>query len=287
MTQTPQEWLEEFFLKPNRPSERADGRALYKYRTSETEFAALKRVLKTHAEHRLWNKLFVLYAAEWWRRYFDGGHWAWQPIFDSLNIEKPAFNQQTMMIKEGLKSWGREVYKVNDQYRYLATIVIEGGLPIQTVEKDGWLKRVLYESFRVYSQAMQRYQGRVVVLVEHQAQRIPIPKTMQQDEVYYLLGDIVVELARLKKKHQLGDVQSPIETLDAQNESWRDAFPLPIDTDEGWEFINDLLSEVARATPAPLLKYPFQARRVLKQTPQGWALWPAPFYRFHGLFGLD
>ncbi|MCA8833758.1 MAG: STY4851/ECs_5259 family protein, partial [Proteobacteria bacterium] len=270
MTQTPQEWLVSLFSKHD--LEKADGRALYKYRTSETEFAALKRVLKTHAEHRLWNKLFVLYAAEWWRRYFDGGHWAWQPIFDSLNIEKPAFNQQTMMIKEGLKSWGRQVYRVNDQYRYLATIVIEGGLPIQTVEKDGWLKRVLYESFRVYSQAMQRYQGRVAVLVEHQAQRIPIPKTMQQDEVYYLLGDIVVELARLKQTHQLGDVQSPIETLDAQNESWRDAFPLPIDTDEGWEFINDLLSEVARATPAPLLKYPFQARRVLKETPQGWAL---------------
>ena len=270
MTQTPQEWLVSLFSKHD--LEKADGRALYKYRTSETEFAALKRVLKTHAEHRLWNKLFVLYAAEWWRRYFDGGHWAWQPIFDSLELYDITIPQRNNIIEDGLEGWKRPVYQVNNRREFLATIVIEGGLPIQTVEKDGWLKRVLYESFRVYSQAMQRYQGRVVVLVEHQAQRIPIPKTMQQDEVYYLLGDIVVELARLKKKHQLGDVQSPIETLDAQNESWRDAFPLPIDTDEGWEFINDLLSEVARATPAPLLKYPFQARRVLKETPQGWAL---------------
>ena len=47
MTQTPQEWFEEFFLKPNRPSKRADGRALYKYRTADTEFAAtLKGFLK-------------------------------------------------------------------------------------------------------------------------------------------------------------------------------------------------------------------------------------------------
>ena len=103
-----------------------------------------------------------------------------------------------------MEGWKRPVYQVNNRREFLATIVIEGGLPIQTVEKDGWLKRVLYESFRVYSQAMQRYQGRVAVLVEHQAQRIPIPKTMQQDEVYYLLGDIVVELARLKKNTPVG-----------------------------------------------------------------------------------
>ncbi len=272
MTQTPQEWLEEFFLKPNRPSERADRSALYKYRTSETEFAALKRVLKTHSGHRLWNKLFVLYAAEWWRQNFKGGYWAWKPIFDSLNIEKPAFNQQTMMIKEGLKSWGREVYKVNDQHRYLATIVIEGGLPIQTVANDNsWLSRLLCRSFSLYLGPGQRNPNRLYSFIEYQAE-VDLPKSLQKEGVYLLLEEMVTKLVELKEEHHLGDVQSPVETLDVQKPNWREDFPLPINSDVERSFIDTLLRDFVETTPAPLIKHPFQARRALKQTPEGWLL---------------
>ncbi len=272
MTQTPQEWLEEFFLKPNRPLERADRSALYKYRTSDTEFADLKRVLKTHTEHRLWNKLFVLYAAEWWQQNFKGGHWAWKPIFDSLNMRQSVTDtQRGNDIKDGLACWERKVHKVNNKQRFLATIVIEGGLPIQTVANNtSWLKKILCDSFGVYLRQSARNPETLYTLIEGKAEEESIPTSLKKEGVYDLLRDIVVELVRLKEKHNLGD--SPVEFLDIEDPEWRDNFPLPINSSVGLKFIDDLLSEAAKVKPEPQPKNPFQVKRILQETPDGWQI---------------
>jgi len=71
-----------------------DGRPLYRYRLSESEFDDLEALLQdkvSRISHRFplnelgtrfpgFPALFVLYAAEWWRRRFDGSHWSWDPI---------------------------------------------------------------------------------------------------------------------------------------------------------------------------------------------------------------
>lgn len=78
---------------------RPDGRNLYQYRLSEEEFNDLEHLLRgwlgklsRHELSRIshltgFPGLFVLYAAEWWRRRFDGSHWSWDPILRAVNAK--------------------------------------------------------------------------------------------------------------------------------------------------------------------------------------------------------
>mgnify|MGYP003713055517 CR=1 FL=1 len=73
-----------------------DGRWLYAYRLTLQEYQSLKSIIHEAAtvtpmsllarRNQRFAALFVLYAAEWWRREYDGGAWKWAPIFASLGL---------------------------------------------------------------------------------------------------------------------------------------------------------------------------------------------------------
>lgn len=72
------------------------GDPLYSYKLSDIEFQGLYQSLSTSLDaHSIsafipnglsssWSGAFVLYAAEWWRNKFNGGHWSWEPILVHL-----------------------------------------------------------------------------------------------------------------------------------------------------------------------------------------------------------
>jgi len=73
---TPDKWIME--LLNSRNLERPDGRMLYGYRLSNEDYKSLREILAYTADFgeldevssriRGFSPLFVLYAAEWWRR---------------------------------------------------------------------------------------------------------------------------------------------------------------------------------------------------------------------------
>ncbi len=87
---TPKDWIKQFLEQEGRCAP-ADGRPLYAYRLSDQEYEELISVLQqinilgieTLARSPLtkWPMAFVLFAAEWWRREYDGGAWSWEDIF--------------------------------------------------------------------------------------------------------------------------------------------------------------------------------------------------------------
>lgn len=94
----PKDWLKKFL--DDRQLSKSHGRPLYRYRMNEEEFDTLQLSLKTSAlfgvdkvtKISCWNAAFVIYAAEWWRRCYDGGKWSWERIFNSFNANASELN---------------------------------------------------------------------------------------------------------------------------------------------------------------------------------------------------
>src|SRR5437870_1700535 len=96
-SQSPLRQWKTTFLR-SRGLEGTTGMPLYSYRASREEFEELEGLLSERLGQYLkvyslgdiaqlvdcFPSLFVLYAAEWWRRRYDGTGWSWEPIVDSL-----------------------------------------------------------------------------------------------------------------------------------------------------------------------------------------------------------
>jgi hypothetical protein len=90
----PKNWITEFLY--NHKLSDSDERPLYQYRVTDEEFESLKQVMKLSSRLGLslvskqlprWDAAFVIYAAEWWRRKYDGSSWSWNKVF--LITHKP------------------------------------------------------------------------------------------------------------------------------------------------------------------------------------------------------
>ena len=89
------DWLHHY-LTPLRQEQRDNKQPLYRYTMTDSEYQTLRETLKTStlladvASITIlsgWNAAFVLYAAEWWRREYDGHSWKWEGIFQSFDAD--------------------------------------------------------------------------------------------------------------------------------------------------------------------------------------------------------
>ena len=95
------DWVADFLRKSRIAS--PDGRSLYAYRMSADEYQKLRQKLigivhcyqmGSLVKNKFFRGAFVLYAAEWWRREYQGGAWRWDDILRSLEIKDISFPQQ-------------------------------------------------------------------------------------------------------------------------------------------------------------------------------------------------
>ena len=71
-----------------------DGRPLYAYRITSSEYKSLRDILATRCKENLdldellsergFSVLFVFFATEWYKREYIGGAWRWEDIFDKF-----------------------------------------------------------------------------------------------------------------------------------------------------------------------------------------------------------
>lgn len=214
--------------------ERPDGRPLYQYRVTEEEFSELETLLKLSAPLGFqnvvfmlkWDAAFVMFAAEWWRRYSDG-RWAWEGIFSSIGIpsDEVQTSERNSLVELGLMRWTRDVRAVHGRRRFLGTVATEGGLPLNRLkDAGGWLNNVL-------RQVLRRHIARgldVSTLLEGYRERIP--QSFQVTEILQILEDLILCVADIRKNHKLDDQQNPVAWLDKHDMGWRDRFPLPMES---------------------------------------------------------
>lgn len=265
----PKDWLNHYLTHQDRQTLRNSRQPLYRYAMNDDEYKTLQTALKNNTANitRIsdWNAVFVIYAAEWWRREYDGHSWTWAGIFQSFgaDVQNLSTEERNQLVKNGLQYWRREVRIINGSKRYLGTIATEGGLPLNQLTNagtnGGWLGMVLKQAIPKYL----RLQTSGVEASEIISEYERIPKTYRNSQIYSILGDMVQTVVALKKEHQLHTRNNPVDYLDRHNPPllWREKFPLPINNEIGTKLLSDMVETVAKADELPVI--PFRSIRVL------------------------
>jgi len=245
-------------LLANRGLERPDHRALFQYRVTELEFIELESLLREWLGKLLtrfdlgqithltgFSSLFVLYAAEWWRRRFDGAHWSWDPILHDLNADPDDWNQaqRSACIELGLQDWGLEVKRTGG-LRFLGSVAVQGGLPLKLLaEARGKIGLLL-------SQVLKQAGGTSItqndLLTWVESLQGTLPQSYRQAVIFALLADVAWTVLRLKEQAGLTANTDAIARLDQQVSNWREQFPLPVDDDHARGLIEQLVRDAAK-----------------------------------------
>ncbi|MCH8542946.1 MAG: STY4851/ECs_5259 family protein [Alcanivorax sp.] len=238
-----------------------DGRSLYLYRLTDDQFNQLETLLHDCIERlvesfglaemarlRAFDSLFVLYAAEWWRRRYDGSGFNWEPILRDLGAGNHAWSpsERSKFVERGLRAWRIETHR-SGALRFLGTVAVQGGLPLILLARArGGVGRLLSRVLR-----LARQEGVTRELIEGWVESLcdMLPKSYRRAEIYTLLADVVWTVLRLKKEANLQSSQDAIPVLDARVQGWRDRFPLPVDDKHAQGIIEQLIRDVADLAP--------------------------------------
>lgn len=136
-------WLNAFLAR--RGLQRPDGRPLYAYKVIDDEYAQLKDHLKgvncgKHCQGGF-SALWLLFASEWWKREYDGGAWAWSPLFDAVAMHEPdQFAKQAWV--EAASTYWKLADDICVGKKHIGKVVVNGGLPLKLIrDAEGSLSR--------------------------------------------------------------------------------------------------------------------------------------------------
>jgi len=243
--------LKTILITEGRNLSHPDGRALYAYRLNQEEVNALKDQLSKCIVDSFsgtdWvrgaERIFVLYAAEWWRSNYDGGPWRWKDVFISIGWPVLSASQRRLLVEQGLSFWKRKIHRqASDRNDYLMTLVTEGGFPVKLVERpESHLKIFLKSMLTDYSLYVNAGMS-VERIAESHAHRLP--RSFRHPAVYQLAADLTVSIYELSEQTQ--DSPNPFETLNQQDVNWRDKLPISLDSNSAQTLVNSLLRTAAK-----------------------------------------
>lgn len=228
---------------------RPDGRELYKYRCSEAEFEALHLAISDVVDfdpfgrsRTVFGPLFVLYAAEWWRRHQGTGAWAWEPVFESLDLKVGNILSVYPTVVSGLDSWKRPLLRNRHGRMFLVTLGCEGGLPLQVMKSEGarlreFFRQVL-EDYGLYSRS-----GVPVAELARRNERYLRP-SLRQEIVFELGGQLVETIWGLQAR--VRGAKDPVAELDNLEPEWRQQLPFEVDDGVAAAFLNNLVQTAHR-----------------------------------------
>ena len=243
---------------------------LFRYRTTAVEYLSLRDLLsqrlialgghpwklKSSAECAL----FVLYAAEWWRREYAGGAWRWTQILESLT--KGPFTidvyERTDAVERGLRVWGHRPSL--DGKKYIGAIVAQGGLPLQMIAQgDGAVTKLLVRGMR-QAQLLGWDEDRLEQYFA--AHEFDLVQHLRAVEIFRLLASVVWTVLELRNECHLAGANNPLEILDKVQPNWRDRFPIAADDRSAEPLLTGLVREAARVIKA-VNSYPASISRTL------------------------
>lgn len=258
------DWLQVFAKA--RGAEQPTGSALYALKVTDDEFASLRNELKHQftgafqpAEPSTYAACWLLYAAEWWKRCYGGGAWAWKPLFDSINAPVPSHQHIQQLVAAGRKYW-HLVGEMNGGKRYIGAVAIQGGLPLRLIETaQGNVSRLLHAVLR---QTISFDLSSAAIRAEVQNLHPLLPRSYRQPAIYDLLGKVVDVVKDLRHRYALKGADDPIISLQRAYPEWADEFPLRIDGEAASQLLRGLVRE-AGETERCDRRIPFWMRRQL------------------------
>lgn len=250
----------------------SDGRPLYQYHVTTELFERLQAELRAHAAKgtlgaKLVPGLFVLWAAEWFRRRHQGGLRRWQDIGDVLgcSFEQSKWREYA---DRGLKLWGRNALFINGTRHRLLTLAREGGFPVAALEGDaGWASRLLTNTVGGLLGIPEPDEEIATRLARANAGCAP--SLWQDDEFYSLCADLSLAIVELRREADVPAAAAgfPVSVwLDANRPDWRTTLPVTTDNEAGRRLVDGLIRAEAIKTRAGDVK----AVRLLRKEGGGW-----------------
>lgn len=257
------QWISDFLAK--RGLQEPDGRPLFAYKASTDEYEALRQLLRSLNKSKLTNKFlpqaWLLFAAEWWKREYQGGAWRWAPLCEAAGQFQLSHTQTTQLVTTGHKQWCLQTNIKSEGKRFIGQVAINGGLPMRLVESAqggllGLLRMVTTEALRHQLASDQIRQS-----IEAQAKLLP--SSYQQESIYELLDGLIQEVLYIQKTYELKDAVDPIAKLQEVCPNWDDRFPIAMDNQAAANLVK-LLLRYTVGIPAQSTHLPFQVQRGLR-----------------------
>ena len=229
-----------------------DGRALYAYRCTSEEFASLAELLsrtptKTTGATSTSARGFVLYASEWWQREYDGRHWAWEPLLESIGWNSVEYPDLYEPVRTAWRWWKIELVRLPTSIRYLGTFACQGGLPLGLVgNADSNVARYLRAVLK-HTAAYRRFVEDPIDLAQD-LQHLLRPPTLRRDYVFRLAADLIEAVLRLRD--HVND-EDPLTALEQAELDWRRTMPLDLEDDRARGLLTGLLLEAVRVRTSP------------------------------------
>ena len=245
-----------------------DGRQLYAYRCTAKEFEALQDALQgasTPPKDAYRFRAFVLYAAQWWQRQYDGGRWAWEPLLDSIgwSMHYPDLYPD---VRRAWRWWKVKPVRLPSSTRFLGTFACHGGLPLALVGNAKAPITIYLKAVLGHSLEYRRFVEDTIELAKDK-EHLLRPPTLRRDYVFRLAADLVDAVLELQPSAQKED---PITALDRDQPAWREAMPLDLDNALARDLLLGLLRDAAKGREKR--GDDLSVRRFLRLTSIGWRL---------------
>ena len=247
-----------------------DGRPLYAYRITSSEYKSLLDILATRCKENLdldellsergFSVLFVFFATEWYKREYIGGAWRWEDIFDKFTTKKVKnANARSNAVRSALEFLQNPISSDATGKIYFGAIIANGGLPAKYIQnKQGYLGIVGLIT------AALKYKLRYVVsadelldFIEDRADNYNFADSLRNESMYQLIVDVVEKIVELKNHYSLNSKSGVITKLDAANPDWREEFPILLEDGAIRTLLDTLMqdaSEIRVAQKRPFVK---------------------------------
>ena len=245
-----------------------DGRALHRYRLSDRAWGDLTRTLRrdlSAGKRRTIAPEFAVWAAERYRRDYDGGSLSWEFVTDPLGacLDQDEWRHVTA---EGLKALRRPIRSSGSGVQYLRTLAAEGGIPIRLLGGDGAYRSALAGIVGELARlGLACPLDTLLGIVARRTRRFPAG--YRTTEFQSLFAEFAVELLELRLSLPKEVPEGEIEIyLDRVRPGWRDGLSLRLDGDAA----RALLLEAATARAGDAAG-DVPMTRILHRTDGGWA----------------
>lgn len=271
-------WLARFLVC--RRLTEPDERPLYAYKCSDKNYEELRGLIGEAidpASKQRYNQppsfpaVFCLFAAETWRRHHVGGVWTWDTVFEAVSQTAPhPLTRVWEWVESGLRYWRRPLLRSHHGDRkFLLTIICEGGLlPLSLLQQENsCLNQYFRELLAEHHHRCHSPHFDITALAQQTA-LLRLPKSLHQDIVYRLSGDLIRSVVDLQAK--VADAADPITALDRQDEKWRNVLPLSLEDAAVKALLGGLMRQAKDLALAAQQRLGW--RRRLIERDDGWTL---------------
>ncbi|MBV1918769.1 MAG: STY4851/ECs_5259 family protein [Sphingomonadaceae bacterium] len=248
---------------------RPEGFPLYRYKLAPGIFDKIEKRLIANLSSDLIRPglaaVFVVWAADWFRRSYQGGTLRWSDIEASLGLSLPQ-SEWRNLADTGFRAWGIDPLVTAHSNQRLANLARHGGFPAAAIAGGASWPRKFLE--RAVGEVLGAGSPNIETAVEIcERNEYLIPAGWRGQEMQAICGELALKIAELRTFADCKDAAGgrPYSSLlDELYEDWRDELPMMLDGAAA--ALIDTLLEARKITSGGRIR----VERILRQRDGTW-----------------